>query len=162
MNQCFHFSILTAMTIHTGALTGCKCDFLIAQVCKHKSFFGAERMFCLFLCYKMCVGRLREQKRSNPLTINLLIGTEQLVRTPWLFNGKHFDKIRIIACVHLPLSFFYILVQRDVWSLHCALSANGKAQIININVSASLTVLHNLSVMAPGSIMQIAHRHTDS
>lgn len=45
MNQCFHFSIITTAVIDKDVptvLTGCKCDFLIAQVCKHRAFF------CLF------------------------------------------------------------------------------------------------------------------
>lgn len=59
MNQCFHFSIITTMTIHTGALTvhtGCKCDFLIAQVCKHKVFFfgGKENVLSFYMLQNMC------------------------------------------------------------------------------------------------------------
>lgn len=57
MNQCFHFSIITAMTINTGLLTvhaGCICDFLIAQVCKRTEteidILEQRRMFCHFLC----------------------------------------------------------------------------------------------------------------
>lgn len=67
MNQCFHFSITTAMTTRTGDLTahaGCKCNFLIAQVCKHREVFfwrtgGCFVFFFFCMCYKTCVGRLR-------------------------------------------------------------------------------------------------------
>lgn len=52
MNQCFHFSVITAVITNTGdpsTHAGCKCDFPIAQVCKHSVFFWKGGCFYLFL-----------------------------------------------------------------------------------------------------------------
>lgn len=117
MNQCFHFSIITAMTTHTGALTvlaGCKCDFLIAQVCKHRVFLEERRMFCLFFLFFFCV--LQNMCRQVVLIEAVKSPNDErcnwqwavLVHIRWDFNIiSSFWWIRIMASVScLPLSFF--------------------------------------------------------
>lgn len=56
MNQCFHFSITTAMTTLTGLCAGCNRDFLIAQVCKNRDVFWriVQCFVFLYVLQHMC------------------------------------------------------------------------------------------------------------